>query len=190
MYINLHNGVGRRQSPYDTATQGWVVLSMSAEGRFSMDFDATSLGNGCSPRSHFTSEDGSAPAVGPAVDRQQSGSVRPVLEDIAIAQHPADHRRLEPGYPGVKNMVVRPLHHRDGVDLHIPHVVDGSACPRQTTPKGLSLQQPLSAQGKATQSRQIPWPSNFNHGHTARYCRCSGQSGGSGARLALAACRT
>jgi hypothetical protein len=34
---------GSRQS------QNWVVVSMSAEGRYSVDFDALALGNGCSP---------------------------------------------------------------------------------------------------------------------------------------------
>ncbi len=36
-------GVGVRQS------QNWIVTSMSAEGRFSVDMDAVALGNGCSP---------------------------------------------------------------------------------------------------------------------------------------------
>lgn len=71
MYLNLNNGgsalyssarpgfsgagtsttVGVRQS------QNWTIVSMSAEGRFSVDFDAAWLGNGCSP----------APAIGAQV---------------------------------------------------------------------------------------------------------------------------
>jgi hypothetical protein len=31
------------------ASQNWVIVSMFAEGRYSVDFDAASLGNGCSP---------------------------------------------------------------------------------------------------------------------------------------------
>lgn len=42
MYVNLHD-------PRSTvATQGWVTSSMRSEGRFSVDADATALGNGCS----------------------------------------------------------------------------------------------------------------------------------------------
>jgi hypothetical protein len=52
--------------PDDEAKQGWVVVSMAAEGRFSVDFDAASMGNGCSPRAPYTAEDGSAPAIGPS----------------------------------------------------------------------------------------------------------------------------
>jgi hypothetical protein len=32
------------------ATQGWIVTSLRAEGRYSVDSDALALGNGCSPR--------------------------------------------------------------------------------------------------------------------------------------------
>jgi hypothetical protein len=63
MYLNLNNGGSQL---YSTAvggyagagtstptalirqSQNWVIISMSAEGRFSVDFDAPSLGNGCS----------------------------------------------------------------------------------------------------------------------------------------------
>jgi hypothetical protein len=62
MYLNLDNG----SSSDELASQAWVVVSMAAEGRFSVDFDATSLGNGCSPRALVTDEDGGAPAIGPA----------------------------------------------------------------------------------------------------------------------------
>jgi hypothetical protein len=66
MYFNLHNERG--QPPDDIATQGWVVVSMAAEGRFSADFDAAFLGSGCSPPAPFTAEDGSAPFIGPAAN--------------------------------------------------------------------------------------------------------------------------
>jgi hypothetical protein len=44
-YLNLHNtfATGR------PAAQAWVVTSMRAEGRYSVDADATPLGNGCTP---------------------------------------------------------------------------------------------------------------------------------------------
>ncbi|MGZ8708938.1 MAG: hypothetical protein ACXW28_01835 [Thermoanaerobaculia bacterium] len=32
----------------DEATQNWVIVSMRSHGRYSVDFDATALGNGCS----------------------------------------------------------------------------------------------------------------------------------------------
>jgi hypothetical protein len=83
MYLNLNNGgsaggggtvayssarpgfngagtsttVGARQS------QNWVIVSMFAEGRYSVDFDAAWLGNGCSP-SPATSASGAQ--IGPA----------------------------------------------------------------------------------------------------------------------------
>jgi hypothetical protein len=39
----LHPGFGA------PASQNWVIVSMSAEGRYSVDFDAAWLGNGCTP---------------------------------------------------------------------------------------------------------------------------------------------
>jgi hypothetical protein len=41
---------------------------MKAEGKFSVDFDATPLGNGWSPPIPFTNEDGLAPAIGPSAN--------------------------------------------------------------------------------------------------------------------------
>ncbi len=48
MYLNLSN---KGSSAYSTArhSQNWVVLSMSAEGRYSWAGDAAWLANGCSP---------------------------------------------------------------------------------------------------------------------------------------------
>jgi hypothetical protein len=64
MYFNLNH---EWPAPLDEhANQGWVVVSLAAEGRFSVDFDAASLGNGCSPRTPYTDEDGGPPAIGPA----------------------------------------------------------------------------------------------------------------------------
>jgi hypothetical protein len=53
-YLNLDNG---QRTPYsrdnvagaaNRPSQNWVIVSMFAEGRFSVDFDAAWLGNGCS----------------------------------------------------------------------------------------------------------------------------------------------
>jgi hypothetical protein len=65
MYYNPSRGSWSAPSD-EEATQGWVVVSMAAEGRFSVDFDATSLGNGCGPRTPYTAEDGSSPVIGPS----------------------------------------------------------------------------------------------------------------------------
>jgi hypothetical protein len=67
MYMNLDNGfdyplpVGNFE-----ASQNWVVVNMNAEGRYSVDFDAAALGNGCSPAIGVTNEDGLPLAIGPA----------------------------------------------------------------------------------------------------------------------------
>ncbi|HEY0142364.1 MAG TPA: hypothetical protein VGF48_15805 [Thermoanaerobaculia bacterium] len=44
MYINLAR-LDQQAGP----SQGWVVTTMHAEGRYAVAFDATSLGNGCAP---------------------------------------------------------------------------------------------------------------------------------------------
>jgi hypothetical protein len=58
LYMNLD---GNDVTP-GRADQAWVVTSMRAEGRYSVDMDATALGNGCSPQ---TPVSGPAP-IGPA----------------------------------------------------------------------------------------------------------------------------
>ena len=45
--------------------QDWVIVSMFAEGRFSVDFDAAWLGNGCSPSPIVTGPNTTNP-IGPA----------------------------------------------------------------------------------------------------------------------------
>jgi hypothetical protein len=66
MYLNLDNKA--RQTPLDAASQNWVVVSMRAEGRYSGDFDATALGNGCSPPVGVTDEDPfTSPVTGPNI---------------------------------------------------------------------------------------------------------------------------
>jgi hypothetical protein len=45
VYMNLDNSLAD-----NIASQNWVVVSMRAENRYSVDFDAAWLGNGCSPQ--------------------------------------------------------------------------------------------------------------------------------------------
>jgi hypothetical protein len=63
-YFNLNNGNARGVS------QNWVTVSMFAEGRFGVEADATSLGNGCSPASPLTTsardENSTGGRIGPA----------------------------------------------------------------------------------------------------------------------------
>jgi hypothetical protein len=67
MYLNLDIGTpGPVGAAAEMASQNWVIVSMAAEGRFSVDFDAAWLGNGCSPAAPVTAEDGSDPVIGPA----------------------------------------------------------------------------------------------------------------------------
>jgi hypothetical protein len=51
VYMNLDNGGSNAYSADRPAgtSQNWVTVSMSAEGRYQVLFDATMLGNGCSP---------------------------------------------------------------------------------------------------------------------------------------------
>jgi hypothetical protein len=53
-YFNLDRAGGDR-----VATQNWVTVSMRAQNRFSVDFEAVGLGNGCSPETSSTT-------IGPA----------------------------------------------------------------------------------------------------------------------------
>jgi hypothetical protein len=53
VYFNLDNGATDLATT-EFATQNWVVVSMRAEGRYSVDFDAAWLGNGCTPREDVT----------------------------------------------------------------------------------------------------------------------------------------
>jgi hypothetical protein len=66
IYFNLDAG-GAREEPL----QAWVVASMRAEGRYSVDLDAAVLGNGCTPLIPTTafSEGGETDRfIGPAAD--------------------------------------------------------------------------------------------------------------------------
>jgi len=69
MYLNLDNG-GRNAvvNPFSTlrASQNWVIVSMFAQGRFSVDFDAAWLGNGCSPPAAISLATNGLGVIGPA----------------------------------------------------------------------------------------------------------------------------
>jgi hypothetical protein len=65
MYFSLDNPAAK-ETPVDLASQSWVIVSMRDAGRYSVDFDAASMGNGCSPPAAVTDEDGGPPAVGPS----------------------------------------------------------------------------------------------------------------------------
>jgi hypothetical protein len=69
MYLNLNNGAsGGAPNPYSRlrASQNWTIVSMYSEGRYSVDFDATWLGNGCSPAATApTTGGGGANPIGP-----------------------------------------------------------------------------------------------------------------------------
>ena len=78
LYLNLDSGVAEQtvnraahpNFPVKRASQNWVIVSMSgagtSAGQYSVDFDATSLGNGCSPPAAIsTAHQGSVP-IGPA----------------------------------------------------------------------------------------------------------------------------
>jgi hypothetical protein len=74
-YLNLHNPADPDQ---EFATQNWVVVSMRAEGRYSVDFDAAWLGNGCSPIAPVTSYSNPAlPLVGNATTATAPGAILP-----------------------------------------------------------------------------------------------------------------
>ena len=67
MYLNLDD-TGNTNAPGLMATQNWVIVSMRADGRYSVDFDAAWLGNGCSPAVAVTDEDPfTAPVTGPNI---------------------------------------------------------------------------------------------------------------------------
>lgn len=72
IYLNLDNGFDEETAgaPADFASQNWVVVSMRAQGLYSVDFDAAWLGNGCSPVVDVTdfTDETSSTMPGPAAD--------------------------------------------------------------------------------------------------------------------------
>ena len=63
MYLNLDN-CERDQ----WGSQNWVTVSMRAEGRYSVDFDAAALGNGCSPGTPESEITTGTRIIGPAAN--------------------------------------------------------------------------------------------------------------------------
>jgi hypothetical protein len=80
LYLNLNNGGsaaysaprGIAPAPIGALTgvsQNWVTITQAADapiGRYSVEFDAAWLGNGCSPRPGATGLTSAGPAIGPA----------------------------------------------------------------------------------------------------------------------------
>jgi hypothetical protein len=74
MYMNLNNNfTGGAYHPnrqaggsHQGVSQNWVVVTMTAEGRYGVDFDAAYLGNGCTPNPGVTATGRTAPRIGPA----------------------------------------------------------------------------------------------------------------------------
>jgi hypothetical protein len=74
MFLNLNNGGSAGYTAVagdappgsgttNRASQNWVIVSMFAQGRFSVDFDAAHLGNGCSAARVLGSEIGPAGGI-------------------------------------------------------------------------------------------------------------------------------
>jgi hypothetical protein len=64
MYLNLDNST--TDSPL--ASQNWVVVSMRSEGRYSVDFDAAWLANGCTIQEPISEVTTGSEIIGPAVE--------------------------------------------------------------------------------------------------------------------------
>jgi hypothetical protein len=62
VYMNLDNDAADQ-----IASQNWVVVSMRAEGRYSVDFDAAWLANGCTPAFGESEVNTGDVVIGPAV---------------------------------------------------------------------------------------------------------------------------
>jgi hypothetical protein len=62
MYLNLDN-----DETDQLASQNWVVVSMRAEGRYSVDFDAAWLANGCTPEEPISEVTEGVEIIGPGV---------------------------------------------------------------------------------------------------------------------------
>jgi hypothetical protein len=63
MYLNLDNST----TDAPLASQNWVVVSMRAEGRYSVDFDAAWLANGCTLQEPISEVTTGSEIIGPAV---------------------------------------------------------------------------------------------------------------------------
>jgi hypothetical protein len=69
IYLNLNHNAPAGAPDAETASQNWVIVSMEAQGRFSVDFDAAWLENGCSDEVGQTETvfGGSGDPIGPGV---------------------------------------------------------------------------------------------------------------------------
>lgn len=63
MYLNLDNST----TDAPLASQNWVVVSMRAEGRYSVDFDAAWLANGCTLQEPISEVTTGSEIIGPAI---------------------------------------------------------------------------------------------------------------------------
>ncbi len=78
MYLNLNNQGVFPFRPFRVASQNWVTVSMSAEGRYQVELDAASLGNGCTPSVPST-ESASEAGDGDAVIAPAANTIGPVF---------------------------------------------------------------------------------------------------------------
>jgi hypothetical protein len=62
IYLNLDN-----DAVDQIISQNWVIVSMRAEGRYSVDFDAAWLANGCSPEESISEVTTGSGIIGPGV---------------------------------------------------------------------------------------------------------------------------
>lgn len=65
VYLNLDHDDEFNFATPGRATQNWVTVQMTAEGRYGVDFDAAYLANGCSPEEAIT---GSGNPIGPGAN--------------------------------------------------------------------------------------------------------------------------
>ena len=69
MYVNLDNDsrtfFGDIDFVHPWPSQNWVVSTMRAEGRYSVDMDAAALGNGCSAQAPVTEVTSGTAIIGP-----------------------------------------------------------------------------------------------------------------------------
>jgi len=62
-YINAGGLFAAGVSGTRATSQNWVITSMFAEGRYSVDFDATWLANGCTPQAFYTGPTTATPSL-------------------------------------------------------------------------------------------------------------------------------
>ena len=75
--------------------------------------------------------------------------MEPVFKDLSRLQQPGQMGRPIGGHPAPEDVMVRPLDHRDGVDLDITEVLDRPQRAGHATAEGLGTGQPLPVQGQS-----------------------------------------